>query len=181
MKLEIKNKPVTVRLVAGQLVRVAATITVAAGLIVGVGNPANADEKPAAPKTPTFIGNVDATVPHLSSDDVGQARVLGPCSYLLAGITPVGFGWSGEFRWFACSYWGANAAATKNYQWYVSPESSSMACAQGYGFRPDHSPVWVYLSCGDSGATQVSWGQVAAYPKMKFKSLSGIVVPLYWY
>jgi hypothetical protein len=129
MKLDIINRSVTGKIVAGQVVKIAATIAAVMGLIIGGGTPANADEKPAAPKTPTFVGNVDSTVPHLSSDDVGQARGLGPCSYLLAGITPVGFGWSGEFRWFACSY----------------------------------------------------WGEVAAYPKMKFKSLSGLVVPLYWY
>lgn len=181
MNLIIERKLEQGKNYAVQVVKIAATSAAAVGLIVGSGSLAHADEKPAAPKTPIFVGNVDATVPHLSSDEVGQARVLGPCSYLLAGYAPLGFGWSTEFRWFACSYWGANASATKNYQWYVSPNSSSLACAQGYGFRSDHTPIWVYLSCGDSGATQVSWGEVAAYPKMKFKSLSGLVVPLYWY
>lgn len=181
MNLESNRQSLTDRIFLGKIVQFAASLAAAVALTVGGGNPATADEKPVAPKTPTFVGNVDATVPHISSEDLGQARDLGPCSYLLAGIAPLGLGWSTEFRWIACSFWGANAAATKNYQWYVSPGSSSMACAQGYGFRPDHSPFWAYLSCGDSGATQVPWGSVAAYPKMKFKSLSGLVVPLYWY
>ena len=154
----------------------ALTLLLASGI-----SPATADEKPNAPKNPIFIGNVDVNSPHITSDNATQTKDLGPCSYLISAMTPLGFGWSGEFRWFAFSYWGVNASATKNYQWYVSPGSSSMACAQGYGFKPDHTPIWVYLSCGDSGATQVSWGQVAAYPKMKFKSLSGLIVPLYWY
>ena len=150
-------------------------------LSVGATLPAHADDKSGSSNAPVLIGNVDPNSPHVSSDATTTNKDLGPCSYLLAGITPLGFSWSGEFRWFACSYWGANAKATKNYQWYVSPGSSSLACAQGYGFKADHTPVWVYLGCGDSGATQVSWGQVAAYPKMKFQSLSGLIVPLYWY
>ena len=162
---------------------IAALAALIASLSLGVGGslPANADDKSGSSITPVFIGSVDPKSPHVSSDASVATKDLGPCSYLLAGITPVGFGWSGEYRWFACSYWGANAKATKNYQWYVSPGSSSLACAQGYGFKADHTPVWSYLGCGDSGATQVSWGNVAAYPKMKFQSLSGLVVPLYWY
>jgi hypothetical protein len=159
----------------------ATALVAAASLTLAISAPVLADEKPVSPKAPVFVGNVDASSPHVSSDDSTSARDLGPCSYLLSAVTPLGLGWSGEFRWFACSYWGANAKATKNYQWYVSPETHSLACAQGYGFKADHTPVWVYLSCGDSGATQVSWGQVAAYPKMKFQSLSGLLVPLYWY
>jgi hypothetical protein len=177
----MRSKPVTGRSISFQLLKVAAVVAAAVGTIIAVGNPAQADEKPGTSKTPALVGNVDVNGPHITSDDVGLAKGLGPCSSLISAVAPLGFGWSGEFRWIACSYWGANATATKNYQWYVSPNSSSMACAQGYGFRPDHSPVWAYLSCGDSGATQVSWGSVAAYPKMKFKSLSGLIVPLYWY
>jgi hypothetical protein len=149
-------------------------------LLVGV-NPATADEKPTSPQGPKIFGNVDLNGPHMSSDDSNSTKDLGPCSYLISAVTPLGFGWSGEYRWFACSYWGTNSKATKNYQWYVSPGSSSIACAQGYGFKAELVPIWVHLTCGDSGATQVSWGQVAAYPKMKFQSLSGLIVPLYWY
>jgi hypothetical protein len=168
---------------ASKLKRIPALVALVTTLSVGVGAslPANADDKSGSSKTPVFIGNVDPRSPHVSSDATTTTKDLGPCSYLLAGVAPFGFSWSGEFRWFACSYWGANAKATKNYQWYVSPNSNSLACAQGYGFKADHTPVWVYLSCGDSGATEVSWGNVAAYPKMKFQSLSGLVVPLYWY
>jgi hypothetical protein len=40
MRLEIGNKCVTGRFVAGQLVKITATITAAVGLMVGVGNAA---------------------------------------------------------------------------------------------------------------------------------------------
>ena len=165
----------------GRMFRIAASVTALAGLMLASSNPVMAADKPPAPKGPVIVGDVDLSAPHVSSDKSMQVKSASPCSNLLSGFAPLGFGWSGEFRWLACSYWGTTSTATKNYQWYVSSNSSSLACAQGYGFRADHSPTWVYLSCGDSGATQVSWGEVAAYPKMKFKSLSGLIVPLYWY
>jgi hypothetical protein len=90
----------------------AISVLMAAGI-----TPANAEEKPSTPKIPVVVGNVDVNGPHVNSDASISTKDLGPCSYLLSAITPLGF----------------------------------------------------------------SWGQVAAYPKMKFQSLSGLIVPLYWY
>ncbi len=181
MNKQPSRRPSEISQSGRKILKFSTALMATAGLfLVGV-NPATAEEKPTSPQEPTVIGNVDLNGPHVNSDGSKSTKDLGPCSYLISAVTPLGFGWSGEYRWFACSYWGTNSKATKNYQWYVSPGSSSLACAQGYGFRADQVPIWVRLTCGDSGATQVAWGQVAAYPKMKFQSLSGLIVPLYWY
>jgi len=163
------------------IVRAVISTTVAALAIASMGVTAQAAPKPVNSGGPTPIGDVDLSLPHVLSSDLEGARSVTPCENLLSAVAPPFFVWSGEFRWISCSYWGATNTATKNYRWYVSPQSSALACAQGLGYVSNRYATWHYLGCGDSGEAEVIWGNVAAYPKMKFKSLSGLMAPLYWY
>lgn len=158
---------------AAILVSTFAVISLTAG-------PAPAREKPSGPNGVFVEADVNLGDPVVVSDENGNGRFFNPCNNLILSVTPLGFGWSGEFRWFACSFWGATDTARKTYQWLVSPLSSSMACAQVYGFKTDRTPFWAGIGCGSSGSAQALWGKVAAYPKMKFMSLSGLAVPIYW-
>jgi len=123
---------------------------------------------------------LDLSLPKVTDGRATRDIWMSGCNALYAAVTPLGFGWSGEYRWLNCSYWGATATAKKYYSWHVSPNSSSQACAQGFGFRSGALPYWGSLSCGDSGSQAIDWGQVAAYPKIKVMSLSGLIVPIYW-
>jgi hypothetical protein len=181
MKLE-KSKP-DYRKLLGFTPRAAimAAVAILSISISSTSAPAHAASKPGIPPGITVVGDVDLTLPHVLSTEPLGDRSVTPCENLLSAAAPPLFLWSGEFRWISCSFWGATNSTTKNYRWYVSPQSNSQACAQGLGFIGNKYATWHYMGCGDSGATAVLWGNVAAYPKMKFQSLSGLVVPLYWY
>jgi hypothetical protein len=149
-------------------------------LISLTSGPASAIEKPKDLDGVYIEADVNVKDPRVSSDENGKEKFFNPCNNWMVAVAPPGFVWSGEFRWLACSFWGANDIARKTYQWNVSLQSSSMACAQAYGFKTDRTPFWAGIGCGYGGGAQVLWGEVAAYPKMKFKSLSGLAVPIYW-
>lgn len=142
--------------------------------------PASARVKPSDSNVVFIESDVDVKDPRMSSDESGKEKFFNPCNNLMVAVAPPGFFWSGEFRWLACSFCGANDVARKTYQWNVSFQSNSMACAQAYGFKTDRTPFWAGIGCGSSGGAQLLWGEVVAYPKMKFKSLSGLAVPIYW-
>ena len=168
-KFETTSRKQTLKLLALTLL----TLSTAAGM----NNAAFADSAPAVPEGVFVEEDVDLTQPHV--DAPSRSRSATSCNVLYSAITPLGFSFSGEFRWLACSYWGYKKKKKKNYQWYVSPQSSSMACAQGMGFRSG-APYWASLGCGESGAKALDWGMVIAYPKIKVMSLSGLIVPIYW-
>ena len=124
--------------------------------------------------------DVDLSLPHVDAGKLKRNIDMTACNNLYAAATPIGFAWSGEYRWLACSYWGYNAVAKKHYNWYVSPHSSSLACAQGFGYRSGSLPYWDSIGCGAGGSKALDWGMVIAYPKLKVKSISGLIVPIYW-
>ena len=158
----------------------AAILATALTLFSLASGPASAKEKPSDSNGVFIESDVDVKAPRVSSDESGKEKFFNPCNNLMVAVAPPGFFWSGEFRWLACSFWGANDVARKTYQWNVSFQSNSMACAQAYGFKTDRTPFWAGIGCGSSGGASLLWGEVVAYPKMKFKSLSGLAVPIYW-
>lgn len=157
--------------------KVLALTAAALFMTAGQNSAAFADNVPVLPDGVFVEEGVDLNQPHV--DAPSRSRSATSCNVLYSAATPLGFSFSGEYRWIACSYWGYNSTAKKNYQWYVSPQSSSMACAQGMGFRSG-APYWASLGCGESGAKALDWGMVIAYPKIKVMSLSGLIVPIYW-
>lgn len=160
--------------------RLAATAIVAFGFATTFSATANAAPKPSVPSGASIFGEVDLTLPHAEAGNSLATKGATPCSNTYSAVTPLGFGWSGEYRWLACSYWGYSDTARKVYQWYVSPQSSGQVCSQAYGFRTDRTPFWTSSGCGEYAVASVLWGNVVAYPKMKFESLSGAAVPIYW-
>ena len=61
-----------------------------------------------------------------------------------------------------------------NYSWSMAAATDTQACVEGAGWSPAGAETWYAISCGSGGNADVSWGNVAAYQKVKAYSISVI-------
>ncbi|MEW2502384.1 hypothetical protein AB0878_18060 [Amycolatopsis sp. NPDC047767] len=62
------------------------------------------------------------------------------------------------------------------YGWNVQEGTNQSACVQGWGFDAKHPKGgWFSLGCGKSGKMTVPWGNMAANPQVRVKSMGGSI------
>lgn len=75
----------------------------------------------------------------------------------------------------SCAVFG-HAGYKQGYSWNVQESTNQYACVEGWGFDAKHTKgTWFSLGCGTSGKGSVPWGNVAANPKVRAKSMGGSI------
>lgn len=73
----------------------------------------------------------------------------------------------------SCAVFG-HPGYKQGYGWTVQEGTNQYACVQGWGFDAKHPKgTWFSLGCGKSGHATVPWGNVAASPRVRAKSMGG--------
>ncbi|KAA9159658.1 hypothetical protein FPZ12_020040 [Amycolatopsis acidicola] len=81
-----------------------------------------------------------------------------------------------------CAVFGHNGYK-QGYSWRVQEGTNQYACVEGWGFDSKHTKgKWFSLGCGTSNKGTVPWGNVAANPQVRAKSMGGsIAVIIDWF
>jgi hypothetical protein len=105
--------------------------------------------------------------------DTGQVRLANACTdpHQASGV----IGKWGPASESTCAVFGS-PGHKQGYSWNVQESTNQYACVEGWGFDKKHPKGgWFSLGCGTSGKGSLPWGNVAANPKVRAKSMGGSI------
>lgn len=128
-------------------------------------------------------GVVGASVPAPAQSPNVQGEIRGssslqetPDTAAWCGGTAIGYPSAfGETAYSSCGVFGYPGTIV-SYSWNVQYGTQQYACAEGLGFvagwNGAYSAEWFSLGCGVGAVVTVPWGNVAATPALRVKSLN---------